>query len=173
MYIWYVAHFICCSFFVAAAPIYRRLDYMLLLLILGRTIVCTAVLPSPGLKLATAPLALANQQLSLLGRACFNQAQPGQRGSILVLNADANPLFRRGSTADRPHTSQLSLSTNCSVTAPPYRGQQLHIFGTGKQFNKFQFAFSFRKLLFDVIGLYLHIFEKIFILQPNLMIFRN
>ena len=128
-----MAHFIRCSFFVAAAPIYRRLDYMLLLLlllllllqlILGRTIVCTAVLPLPGLKLATAPLALANQQLSLLGRACFNQAQPGQRGSILELCADTNPQFGRGSTADRLHTSRLSFSTNCSVTAPCCRGRQ-------------------------------------------------
>ena len=31
---------------------------LLMLLILGRTIVCSAILPSPGLKLATAPLAL-------------------------------------------------------------------------------------------------------------------
>ena len=53
----------------------------------------------------------------------FNQAQPGQRGSILEHSADANPQFGRGSTADRPHTSRLSLSTNCSVTAPRYRGR--------------------------------------------------
>ena len=36
---------------------------LLLLQIQSRTIVCSAVLPSPGLKLATSPLALANQQL--------------------------------------------------------------------------------------------------------------
>ena len=33
-------------------------------------------------------------------------------------SADANPKLGRGSTADRTHTSRLSLSTNCSVTAP-------------------------------------------------------
>ena len=30
-------------------------------------------------------------------------------------SADANPQFGRGSTAGRPHTSRLSLSTNCSA----------------------------------------------------------
>ena len=93
---------------------------LLLLRILGRTRVCSAILPSPGLELLFAPLALANQQLSLLCTVqdLFNQAQPGQHGSILELSADANLQFGRGSTADRSHTSQLSLSTNCSVTAP-------------------------------------------------------
>ena len=47
---------------------------LLLLLDLGRTIVCSAVLPSPGLKLTTPPLALANQKLSLLGWTCFTRA---------------------------------------------------------------------------------------------------
>ena len=104
-----------------------QLLLLLLLGILGRTIVCNAVLPSPGLELGTsAPLALANQQLSLLGRACFNQAQPGQRGITLELSVDANPQFGRGSTADRPHTSRLSLSTNCSVTVPCDRGRHLY-----------------------------------------------
>ena len=46
---------------------------LLLLLDLGRTIVCSAVLPLPGLELTTTPLALANQQLSLLGRTCFTR----------------------------------------------------------------------------------------------------
>ena len=46
---------------------------LLLLQDLGRTIVCSAVLPSPGLELTTTPLALANQQLSLLGRTCFTR----------------------------------------------------------------------------------------------------
>ena len=53
----------------AAAPL---LLLLLLLQILGRTIVCRAVLPLAGLELATAPLALANQQLSLLGRDICN-----------------------------------------------------------------------------------------------------
>ena len=44
-----------------------------LLRMLGRTIVCSAVLPSPGLELSTALLALANQQLSLLGRTCLTR----------------------------------------------------------------------------------------------------
>ena len=52
-----------------AAPL---LLLLLLLRILGWTIVCSATLPSPGLELATAQLALANQQLSLLGRTCFS-----------------------------------------------------------------------------------------------------
>ena len=48
--------------------IFYNILYVLLLLLLllqikGRTIVYSAVLPSPGLKLATSPLALANQQL--------------------------------------------------------------------------------------------------------------
>ena len=47
-----------------------------MLWILGRTIVCSAVLPSPGLELMTTPLALANQQLSLIGRTCL--MRPGQ-----------------------------------------------------------------------------------------------
>ena len=36
--------------------------------ILGRTIVCSAILPLTGLEHFTTPLALTNQQLSLLGR---------------------------------------------------------------------------------------------------------
>ena len=48
----------------------------------------------------------------------FNQAQPGQCGSILEHSVDPNPQFGQGSMADRPHTSRLSLSTNCSVTVP-------------------------------------------------------
>ena len=40
---------------------------------LGRTIVCIAVLPSPGHELTTALFALASQQLSLLGRTCFTR----------------------------------------------------------------------------------------------------
>ena len=97
----------------------------LLLRIMGSTftIVCSAVLPLPGLELATAPLALANQQLSLRGRTClvFNQVQPeqcGSMGSILEHSVGTNPQFGQGSTADRLHTSRLSLSPNCSVTAP-------------------------------------------------------
>ena len=46
----------------------------------------------------------------------------GQHGSILELSADTNLQFGRGSTADRPHTSRLPLSTNCSVPAPPLQG---------------------------------------------------
>ena len=49
---------------------------LLLLLLLqnhGRTIVCSAFLPSPGLKLVITPLALANQQLYLLGRTCLTR----------------------------------------------------------------------------------------------------
>ena len=71
---------------------------------------------SPGFKLATAPLALANQQLSLLDRTCFNQAWPGQAGlartgqpgSIFehtYCSVDANEQFGPGSMADRPYTS--------------------------------------------------------------------
>ena len=57
---------------------------LLMLRIQGRSIVCSAILPSPRLELSTAPLALANQQLSLLGtrQDLFHQAQPGHRGSI-------------------------------------------------------------------------------------------
>ena len=46
-------------------------------------------------------------------------------GSILEHRADANLQFGRGSIADRPHAYRFSLSTNCSVTAPPprYRGR--------------------------------------------------
>ena len=51
-----------------AAPLLLLLLLLLLLQILGRTIVCSAVLPLPRLNLATAPLALVNQQLSLLGK---------------------------------------------------------------------------------------------------------
>ena len=40
-------------------------------------------------------------------------------GSILEHRADANLQFGRGSIADRPHAYRFSLSTNCSVTAPP------------------------------------------------------
>ena len=38
--------------------------------------VCSAVLPSPGLKRTSAPLVLSSQQLSLLGRTCLTR--PGQ-----------------------------------------------------------------------------------------------
>ena len=90
---------------------------------LGRTIVCITLLPLPGLELKTAPLA--SQPTTVPARQdLFNQAQPGKSGSILEHSADANPQFWRGSVADRLHTSPLSLSTNCSVTAPRYRGQQ-------------------------------------------------
>ena len=56
----------------------------------------------------------------------FHQAQPGQCGSILEHSVGANPQFGQGSSADRPHTSRLSLSANCSVTAPCYRSRQVY-----------------------------------------------
>ena len=46
---------------------------LLMLLILGRAVVCSTVLSSLGIELATATLALANQQLSLLGRPCLTR----------------------------------------------------------------------------------------------------
>ena len=46
---------------------------LLLLQILGRKMVRSTVLPSPRLELVTAQLALASQQLSLLGRACLTR----------------------------------------------------------------------------------------------------
>ena len=46
-----------------AAPLLQQL--LLLLRIMGRTIVCSAILPSPGLKVVTTPLVLDNQQQSL------------------------------------------------------------------------------------------------------------
>ena len=101
------------------------LPLLLLCRFVCRTIVCTAYLPSPGLEPAPAPLALANHQLSLLRRSCFYQAQPEQCGSILELSADVGPQFRRGSTADRPHTSRLSLSPNSRVTVMSYQDRQL------------------------------------------------
>ena len=82
----------------------------LLLQIQDKTIVCSSILPLPRLKLATSPLALANHQLFCYRQDLFNQAQPGQV-SILEHSADANPLCGPGSMADRPHRSQLSLST--------------------------------------------------------------
>ena len=48
----------------------------------------------------------------------FIQAQPGKHGSILEHSVDANTQSGQGSMTDRPHTSQSSLSTNCSVTSP-------------------------------------------------------
>ena len=62
---------------------------LLMMMIKGRTIVCSTVLPLP--ELATTPLALANQQLSLLGRTCLTRPSIGQRCSIIELSADANP----------------------------------------------------------------------------------
>ena len=57
----------CTSCSAAAAVSLRMLQN------LGRTIVCSAVLPSPQLELTTTPLALANQQLSLLGKTCLTR----------------------------------------------------------------------------------------------------
>ena len=54
-----------------AAPLLLQL---LLLRIQGRTIVCRNILLSPGLKLVTTPLALANEQLSLLVRAYLTRS---------------------------------------------------------------------------------------------------
>ena len=147
LYLQYGAYFIRCSFCCCCCwccPsfiggwINATVAALLLLLLFcccwGRCCRCCccwswarAVLPLPGLELATALLALTNQQLSMLGRACFNQAHPGQRGSTLELNVDANPQFRWGSTADRPHKSRLSFSTNCSVTAPTTGAEMLLI----------------------------------------------
>ena len=68
----------CCGLHqLQAAPSCSAVLQLLLLQNLGRTIVCSTVPPSPGLKLATTPLALANQQLSLLGcSTCLTR--PGQ-----------------------------------------------------------------------------------------------
>ena len=65
----------CCRLRAAlAAPLQGLpLAALLLLQILGRTIVCSSLLPLPWLELENAPLALARQQLSLLGRTCLTR----------------------------------------------------------------------------------------------------
>ena len=64
---------LCCQGLLLADPILLQLLLLMLILMLGRTIVCVTVLPSPRLELTTTPLALANQQLSVLGRTCFTR----------------------------------------------------------------------------------------------------
>ena len=59
----------CSSSSCSAARTAPTVVALLLLQILGKTIVCSTILPSHGLELETVPLALANQHL-------FNQAQP-------------------------------------------------------------------------------------------------
>ena len=83
----------------------------------------------------------------------LNQAQPVQRGSILELSADANPQFGRGSTAERPHTSRLSLSTNCSITAPRYRGR-LHTLTLLSQQKRVGLTNKIRATFFNPIVTY-------------------
>ena len=71
-------------FTAAAAPLMVAL-LLLLILILGRTLpeVCSAILPSPGLEVTTAPLA--NQQLSLLDRTCLTRPSQDSVAASLSL----------------------------------------------------------------------------------------
>ena len=102
---------------------------------IGRLIVCIPFCPRPvrthhGTIGTSQPTTVpARQDL-------FNQAHPGQRGSILDYSADANPQFGRESVADRLQTSQGSLSTNCSVTAPPTGADRGLSYKSDVPFNK-------------------------------------
>ena len=56
----------------------------------------------------------------------FYQAHLWMCVNIIGLSADANPQFRRGSVADSPHTSPLSLSSNSRVTVMSYQDRQIY-----------------------------------------------
>ena len=88
-----------------------------------RKIVCTPVFPRQDLN--SRPHHWHQSNITDIdSRACmvprhrqvgeFNQAH-------LELNTDANPQFRRGSMADSPCTSRLSLSSNSRVTVMSYQ----------------------------------------------------
>ncbi len=91
---------------------------LLLLQDLGRTIVCSAVLPSPGLELTTTPLALANQQLSLLGRTCFTRpSQDSVAASLSIVQT-----LIRSSDEDLWQTGRIHPDCPCppiAVLQPP------------------------------------------------------
>ena len=99
------------------------LQLLLLLLLqdLGRTIVCSAVLPSPGLELTTTPLALANQQLSLLGRTCFTRpSQDSVAASLSIVQT-----LIRSSDEDLWQTGRIHPDCPCppiAVLQPPATG---------------------------------------------------
>ena len=97
---------------------------LLLLQDLGRTIVCSAVLPSPGLELTTTPLALANQQLSLLGRTCFTRpSQDSVAASLSIVQT-----LIRSSDEDLWQTGRIHPDCPCppiAVLQPPATGADL------------------------------------------------
>ena len=92
-----------------------------LLRMLGRTIVCRVVLPLPRLELATAPLALINQQLSLLGRTCLTRPrQDNVAASLSFLRTLICSLDK-----DRCQTGRIHLDCPCPpipVLQPPTTG---------------------------------------------------
>ena len=103
---------------------------LLLLQDLGRTIVCSAALPSPGLELTTAPLALANQQLSLLGRTCYTRpSQDSIAASLsivrtLICSSDED-LWQTGHIHDLWQTGHIHPDCPCppiAVLQPPATG---------------------------------------------------
>ena len=113
----------CCRLLALAAPLLGLplVAPLLLRRILGRTIVCSTVLPSPGLELTTAPSALANQQLSLFHRTCLTR--PSQDSVSASLSKVRTLIRSSNEDQQQLYTSRLSLSTNCSVTDPHYRGR--------------------------------------------------
>ena len=125
------------------------LQLLLLLLLLqdlGRTIVCSAVLPSPGLELTTTPLALANQQLSLLGRTCFTRpSQDSVAASLNIVWVLISSLDK-----DLQQTGRIHPDCHCppiAVLQPPATGadkftiKELHFFipGVGAWAKNFLF----------------------------------
>ena len=141
VHIYSMWHLYLLLFVAAAAPLYRQLFFnaavaalllllrllqlllrllllllLLLLLILGRTIVCNAVLPSLRLELVTAPLALANQQLSLQGRTCLTRPSQDSKAASLSLVQ----MLIRSSNEDLLQTGRIHPDCQSPATEADY-----------------------------------------------------